>query len=96
MNIEDKVIVIVGIYNQSIENFAKILAKNRNKIVLGDTSLEKLKKLQREIAKEYGNVIFKITDLSSEKDLDNLQKYAVYEFGKIDLWFYGSNIDLPK
>lgn len=96
MKIEDKVIVIVGIHNKSTENFVKTLAKKGNKIVLGDTSLEKLKKLQREIAKEYGNGIFKITDSYSEKDIHNLKKYAVYEFGKIDLWFYGSNIDLPK
>ncbi len=96
LNIENKVIIIVGIHDKSIENFVKTLAKNGNRIVLGDTSLEKLKKLQREIAKEYGNVIFRITDSSSEKDIRNLQKYAVYEFGKIDLWFYGSNIDLSK
>lgn len=93
MNNERKVIVIAGIHNKPIENLAKTLAKNGNKIVLGDTSLEKLKKLQREIAKEYGNAIFKITDLSSTEDIYDLTRYAIYEFGRIDMWIDGFSID---
>jgi NADP-dependent 3-hydroxy acid dehydrogenase YdfG len=84
-NIQDKVVIITGASSGIGEATAKELASKGAKLVLAARREERLKKLQEEIQNEGGQAIYKVTDVASQEQVEELAKYTLEEYGKIDV-----------
>ena len=84
-NIQDKVVIITGASSGIGEATAKELASKGVKLVLAARREDRLKKLQEEIQKNGGQAIYKVTDVASHEQMEELAEYALTEFGKIDV-----------
>jgi NADP-dependent 3-hydroxy acid dehydrogenase YdfG len=84
-NIKDKVIIITGASSGIGEATAHELASKGAKVVLAARREDRLLKLQQEIQSAGGQAIYKVTDVASAKQMEELASYAVKEFGKIDV-----------
>lgn len=84
-NIHDKVVIITGASSGIGEATAKELASKGAKVVLAARREERLKKLQEEIQSKGGQAIYKVTDVVSHEQIEELANYALKEFGKIDV-----------
>ncbi len=84
-NIKDKVVIITGASSGIGEATAKELASKGAKVVLAARREDRLRKLQSEIQTSSGQVIYKVTDVSSRGQMENLAAYALKEFGQIDV-----------
>jgi NADP-dependent 3-hydroxy acid dehydrogenase YdfG len=84
-NIEDKVVIITGASSGIGEATAKELAAKGAKLVLAARREDRLQKLQEEIEKNGGKAIYKVTDVTSHEQMEELAEYALQEFGKIDV-----------
>lgn len=84
-NIKDKVIIITGASSGIGEATAKELASKGAKVVLAARREDRLQKLQAEIQSSGGTAIYKVTDITSHQQMEELAKYALSEFGKIDV-----------
>ncbi|MFS0599885.1 SDR family oxidoreductase [Peribacillus sp. S4] len=84
-NIQDKVVIITGASSGIGEATARELASKGAKLVLAARRQERLKKLQEEIHQNGGQVIFKVTDVASHEQMEELAEFALKEFGKIDV-----------
>jgi NADP-dependent 3-hydroxy acid dehydrogenase YdfG len=83
--IQDKVVIITGASSGIGEATAKELASKGAKLVLAARREERLKKLQDEIQSTGGQAIYKVTDVTSRGQMEELAEYALKEFGKIDV-----------
>jgi NADP-dependent 3-hydroxy acid dehydrogenase YdfG len=84
-SIQDKVVIITGSSSGIGEATAKELALKGAKLVLAARREERLKKLQEEIQNNGGQAIYKVTNVSSHEQMEELAEYALKEFGKIDV-----------
>jgi len=84
-NIQDKVVIITGASSGIVEATAKELAFKGAKFVLATRRKDRLKKLQEEIRTNGGEAIYKVTDVTSRQQMEELAAYALKEFGKIDV-----------
>ncbi|GAB1779922.1 oxidoreductase [Priestia megaterium] len=84
-NIQDKVVIITGASSGIGEATAKELASKGVKLVLAARREDRLKKLQEEIQKNGGQAIYKVTDVASHEQMEELAEYVLTEFGKIDV-----------
>lgn len=84
-NIQDKVVIITGASSGIGEATARELASKGAKLVLAARRQERLKKLQEEIQQNGGQVIFKVTDVASHEQMEELAEFALKEFRKIDV-----------
>ena len=84
-NIQDKVVVITGASSGIGEATARELASKGAKLVLAARREDRLKKLQDEIQNNGGQAIFKVTDVTSRGQMEELAAYALKEFGKMDV-----------
>ncbi|KQU25049.1 MULTISPECIES: SDR family oxidoreductase [Priestia] len=84
-NIQDKVVIITGASSGIGEATAKELASKGAQLVLAARRENRLKKLQEEIQKNGGQAIYKVTDVASHEQMEELAEYALTEFGKIDV-----------
>jgi len=84
-NIKDKVIVLTGASSGIGEATAKELAAKGAKLVLAARREDRLKSLQDEIQTSGGQAIYKVTDVTSHQQMEELASYALKEFGKIDV-----------
>ncbi|MEH7158722.1 SDR family oxidoreductase [Neobacillus drentensis] len=84
-NIQNKVVIITGASSGIGEATAKELASKGAKLVLAARREERLKKLQEVIQNSGGQAIFKVTDVASHGQMEELAEYALKEFGKIDV-----------
>jgi NADP-dependent 3-hydroxy acid dehydrogenase YdfG len=84
-NIQDKVVVITGASSGIGEATAKELASKGAKLVLAARREDRLKKLQEEIQNNGGQAIYKVTDVTSHEQMEDLAEVALKEFGKIDV-----------
>ncbi|MDQ0202210.1 SDR family oxidoreductase [Neobacillus ginsengisoli] len=84
-NIQDKVVIITGASSGIGEATAKELASKGAKLVLAARREERLKKLQEEIQSNGGKAIYKVTDVTSDEQMEELAELALKEFGKIDV-----------
>ncbi|WP_462413445.1 SDR family oxidoreductase [Neobacillus sp. Marseille-QA0830] len=84
-NIQDKVVIITGASSGIGEATAKELASKGAKLVLAARREERLMELQEEIQKNGGQAIFKVTDVTSHEQMEDLAELALKEFGKIDV-----------
>ncbi|OIK10717.1 oxidoreductase [Bacillus sp. MUM 116] len=83
--IQDRVVIITGASSGIGEATAKDLATKGAKVVLAARREERLQKLQEEIQKNGGQAIYKVTDVTSHEQMEELAEYALKEFGKIDV-----------
>lgn len=84
-NIKDKVVIITGASSGIGEATAKELASKGAKVVLAARREDRLKKLQEEIKSNGGQAIYKVTDVTSLQQMEELAAYTLKEFGKIDV-----------
>jgi NADP-dependent 3-hydroxy acid dehydrogenase YdfG len=84
-NIQDKVIIISGASSGIGEAAAKELSAKGAKLVLAARREDRLQKLQQEIEKNGGKAIYKVTDVTSHEQMEELAAYALKSFGKIDV-----------
>ena len=84
-NTKDKVVIITGASSGIGEATAKELASKGAKLVLAARREDRLQQLQKEIEKNGGKAIYKITDVTSHEQMEELAEYALQEFGKIDV-----------
>ncbi|MDT3426244.1 NADP-dependent 3-hydroxy acid dehydrogenase YdfG [Paenibacillus forsythiae] len=84
-NIQDKVVIITGASSGIGEATAKELASKGAKLVLAARREDRLKKMHEEIEKNGGKAVYKVTDVTSSEQMEELAQYALSEFGKIDV-----------
>jgi NADP-dependent 3-hydroxy acid dehydrogenase YdfG len=84
-NIQDKVVIITGASSGIGEAAAKELASKGAKLVLAARREDRLKKLHDDIQNNGGQAIYKVTDVTSHEQMEELAELALKEFGKIDV-----------
>jgi NADP-dependent 3-hydroxy acid dehydrogenase YdfG len=84
-NIRDKVVIITGASSGIGEAAAKELASKGAKVVLAARREDRLKKLQEEIQNGGGEAIYKVIDVTSYEQMEELAEAALKEFGKVDV-----------
>ncbi|WP_339060793.1 SDR family oxidoreductase [Tepidibacillus marianensis] len=84
-NIQDKVVIITGASSGIGETTAKELASKGAKLVLAARRENRLKEVQKAIQQNGGQAIYKVTDVTSKEQMEELAQYALKEFGKIDV-----------
>lgn len=84
-NIQDKVVIITGASSGIGEATAKELASKGAKLVLAARREDRLQKLLEEIQNNGGRAIYKVTDVASHEQMEELADYALKQFGKIDV-----------
>ncbi len=80
-----KVIIITGASSGIVEATAKLLAKKGAKIVLAARRENRLQKVCNEIEKEGGDSIFLKVDVTSTQDMQELIKFSLEHYGRIDV-----------
>ncbi|WP_340373602.1 SDR family oxidoreductase [Peribacillus sp. FSL E2-0218] len=83
--IQDKVVIITGASSGIGEATAKDLTSKGAKLVLAARREDRLKALHEEILKSGGQAIYKVTDVTSHEQMEELAEYALKEYGKIDV-----------
>lgn len=84
-NTKDKVVIITGASSGIGEATAKKLTSTGAKLVLAARREERLQQLQKDIEKNGGKAIYKVTYVTSHEQMEELAEYALQEFGKIDV-----------
>ena len=81
----NRVVIITGASSGIGEATAKELASKGAKVVLAARREDRLKELQETITTNGGQAIYKVTDVTSRQQMDELAAYALEEFGQIDV-----------
>ncbi|MCZ8521378.1 MULTISPECIES: SDR family oxidoreductase [Paenibacillus] len=84
-NVTGKVVMITGASSGIGEATAKLLAQNGAKVVLAARREERLSSLKNTIEEQGGAAIYKVTDISSHKEVEELSQYAIDTYGQIDV-----------
>jgi len=84
-NIQHKVVIITGASSGIGEAIAKELASKGAKVVLAARREDRLQKLQEEVEQIGGKAIYKVTDVVSHEQMEELAAYTLKEFGTIDV-----------
>ncbi|MDQ0300178.1 NADP-dependent 3-hydroxy acid dehydrogenase YdfG [Salibacterium salarium] len=85
VNIEDKVVILTGASSGIGEGTAKELIENGAKLVLAARREDRLKELTNEIKENGGEAIYKVTDVTSREQMEDLAQTALEHYGKIDV-----------
>lgn len=91
-NIQGKVIIITGTSSGIGESTAKLLAKHGAKVVLGARREERLRSIKQAIEEAGGTAVYKLTDVTSRKQVQELAQLALEEFGTIDVLINNAGI----
>jgi NADP-dependent 3-hydroxy acid dehydrogenase YdfG len=91
-NIQDKVIIITGASSGIGEATANELASKGAKLVLAARREDRLKKLQDEIQNNGGQAIYRVADVTSHEQMEELAAYTLEKFGKIDVLINNAGI----
>lgn len=83
-NLENTVTIITGASSGIGASTALKLAGKGSKVVLAARNEEKLQKLVSQIKKAGGEASYHITDVSERSSLEDLVKFAVSKYGKVD------------
>ena len=84
-NIQSKVVLITGASSGIGAAVAKDLATKGAKLVLAARREERLIKLQNEINRNGGQAIYKVIDVTSHIQMEELAEAALKEYGRIDV-----------
>lgn len=91
-NVKGKVIIITGASSGIGESTAKLLAEYGAKVVLAARREEKLRHLKKLIEEAGGTAIYKVTDVTSRKEVQELAQLALNKFGTIDVLINNAGI----
>ncbi|WP_141430437.1 SDR family oxidoreductase [Bacillus sp. 03113] len=92
LNVDGKVVVLTGASSGIGEATAKVLANNGAKVVLAARREERLRDLKSNIDKQGGTAVFKVTDVTSHEEVDELASFANDTFGQIDVLINNAGI----
>jgi len=84
MDMENKVVIITGSGRGIGAATAELCAKNGAKVVISDINDDWGKKVTEKIRNQGGEASFCHVDVSSEKEVEALVKFAVDKYGKLD------------
>jgi NADP-dependent 3-hydroxy acid dehydrogenase YdfG len=83
--INEKVVILTGASSGIGEATAKELASRGAKLVLAARREERLRSLRKAIEGEGGDAVYKVTDVTSRGQMQELAQYALDQYGKIDV-----------
>ncbi|WP_295770979.1 SDR family oxidoreductase [uncultured Mucilaginibacter sp.] len=86
IKIEGKVVAITGASSGIGEAIAKHLAKSGAKVVLGARRTDNLKTITEFITNQGGQAAYKTLDVTNPDDVADFAKFAVDEFGTLDVF----------
>ena len=85
MRLENKVAIVTGGSNGIGEAYVKGMAAEGASAVIADIDEKRGKQIADDVEKEGGKAIFVRTDVSRQKDAENVVKTAIDQFGSIDI-----------
>ncbi|WP_077602961.1 SDR family oxidoreductase [Oceanobacillus sojae] len=91
-NIQDKVVIITGTSSGIGGSTAKLLAKHGAKVVLGARREERLSSIKQDIKATGGTAVYKVTDVTSRTQVQELAQLALDKFGTIDVLINNAGI----
>lgn len=91
-NIQGKVVIITGASSGIGEAAAKELASKGAKLVLAARREDRLKDLQQSILSNGGQAVYKVTDVTSHEQMEDMAALALNEFGTIDVLINNAGI----
>lgn len=90
--IQNKVVIITGASSGIGEAVAKDLAAKGAKLVLAARREERLIQLENEITRNGGQAIYKVTDVTSPLQMEELAEAAIKKYGRIDVLINNAGI----
>ncbi|KXH81802.1 SDR family oxidoreductase [Sporosarcina sp. HYO08] len=84
-NVKGKVVILTGASSGIGEATAKELANQGAMVVLAARREERLKALDASIKKQGGISVYKVTNVADQKQMEDLARFAIEEFGQIDV-----------
>ena len=93
-----KTVVITGSARGLGFNMARFFRSYNYNVVISDLAEENLIKAKEELEKEEskGRVGYKVCNVSKLEDLEELMKYAISEFEKVDIWINNAGVNQPQ
>ncbi|MDM1547061.1 SDR family NAD(P)-dependent oxidoreductase [Empedobacter falsenii] len=87
-----KTIVITGASSGVGLATAELFAKKGFNIVLAARGIEGLEKAANDCIALGGNLVYKSTDMSLSKEVEDLVRYSLSQFGRIDIWVNNAGV----
>ncbi len=84
-NIKGKVVILTGASSGIGEATAQELASHGANLVLGARREDRLQKLQRKLENEGASATYKVVDVTSREQIEELAKHALDQYGRIDV-----------
>ena len=85
LHVEGKVVILTGASSGIGEATAKELANKGAKVILAARREERLKELQSTIEKQGGAAVYKVTNVASQEEMEELARFAIETYGQIDV-----------
>lgn len=85
VHIEGKVVIITGASSGIGEATAIELANNGANVILVARREDRLKELQAKIESQGGMSAYKVTDVTVQEEMEDLARFAIETYGKIDV-----------
>lgn len=85
VHIEGKVVIITGASSGIGEATAIELANNGANVILAARREDRLKELQAKIESQGGMSAYKVTDVTVQEEMEDLARFAIETYGKIDV-----------
>lgn len=92
MNVKGKVVIITGASSGIGESTAMELANHGAKVVLAARREERLKEIDASIEQQGGISAYKVTDVTNQKEMEELAHFAIDKFGQIDVLINNAGI----
>ncbi|MXQ52432.1 SDR family oxidoreductase [Shimazuella alba] len=92
LHVEGKVIILTGASSGIGEATARLLAQNGAKVILAARREERLLYLQRELQQRGRIVEYKVTNVSSQSEVEDLVMYTIEKFGHVDVLINNAGI----
>lgn len=90
MNLKNKVIVITGASKGLGKALAAAFGHEKSKVVMAARSQPELK-----LASKETDAAFCVADVTKERDMQKLARFAVKKFGRVDIWVNNAGVTIP-
>lgn len=94
--LDGKVAIVTGATSGMGQACAQLFAKEGAKVVLAGRNDARGREIEFQICSENGIARFFRTDISIEADCEELIRYTISEFGKLDILFNNAGVMLPS
>ena len=93
-----KTVVITGSARGLGFNMARFFRESNYNVVISDLKEENLIKAKEELEKikSEGGISYKVCDVSKLNEIEELMKFALEEFNKIDIWINNAGVNQPQ